>query len=335
MATAKNPILKDVVKAFDQISKNGQLVKFKAKTQVDQISHFQGIIHYKNLAVVSHNNKGQHTGFLLIMDTEHDGGLRMETPNNGEYFNHPGGFQSIGDYFALAVEDSDHHNSFILFYYMSKMSTKSAPELLSYKIDRTGKPGQTGHGAASVGITNYYTTDKDNKKVEKYLLAVHEGKGKIDFYGADMVDDFKNVVFKELAQTVMLPSYPDGRKNPDGTMLYSSLNLLADQSGNVYLLGLISSDGHEHDYMELFQVMLESDKPIKIIRVPDGDKPTSYKFREVNMKAGAVPGPMGIHFRWGSGIEILSDHEIRVWATEQHIGGLAKHVDTNKLESKQ
>lgn len=323
MANARNLTLKDVVQVFDNINENGQCVRFKAKTTVDQISHFQGIIHYKDLAVVSHNNEGQDTGFLLIMDTEHEDGLRVETPQNGDYFNHPGGLQAIGDYFALAVEDYKHHNSRIYFYDMRKMSTKTAPTLLAYSIDRTG------HGAASVGITNYTAS---NSK-EKYLIAVHEGAGKIDFYGADMVDDFQNVRFRVLAQSILIPPYPDGRTNPDDSddgMLYSSLSLLADQSGKVYMLGLISSNGHEEDYMELFQVVFDGDKPTEIIRVPNDNNP-NYKFREVEMERGHWPGPMGVHFRWGSGIEILSQETIRVWATEQHITTADSHVDTNYL----
>ena len=295
-----NPQLEDAYQAFIDIKNDGQLKDFKGEPWIATMaeSHVQGILQYKDYYLLTHNNKGYSKGKMMIINREKDKLVKeFDTPY--EHYNHPGGLQVIGDYAAVAIENSSYDKSRIAFYDLRAMDDNSKPTLLDHKIKRNDR------GAGAVGITSINVGDKT-----RYWVAALRGK-KVDFYCSnDSLLSSPNLEFTEIFTAEL-------NKND-----YQGIQLLSDQSNQVYLIGFRSeSEGTSYkDKMVLFRIDLKNE--------------TATKLKDCHMKSehGASIGKSGVHFRWGAGLSIVSEQSMKCFATQRNWA--ANKLYTNTFKNK-
>lgn len=291
MSNIYNPKIDDVPSAFNMIGKNGEkkyISGLPLGLEVIQ-SHIQGISSSKEYIILSHNNHKSEKGIICVVnDNSKEMVYYFDTPAEG--FNHPGGMQTIGDYLVVPIEMADETpKSCIYFLDMSRMTDTVQPSFLPFYIERnSGKAG-------AVGITNFTADDG----TEKYILLVYDN-GKIDVYlsgsGASiMMPDFKDILFS----TKMTQSD------------YSSICLLTDVNNNIYVVGFRTKDMglNNEDHADLFKIDLTSQTISSCIQ--DRHMVTSH--------GGISVGALGVHFRYGAGIRIISNEQLQIYATQRNI----------------
>ncbi len=219
---------------------------------------------------------------------------------------HPGGFQIIGSYIAVPVYNDD--NAAILFYNYKKGMQYAG------RFD-TGK-----EKAYCVGITN--TTDKAGN--EFYVMAVvSDNKGRsVDFYrmpsGALLSDgkfEFKPIGTWKNGKDINKKQWqPDKKWNN----YPNSMSLLADESGNVYLLGLKTNGlgGFGKDLADLYQI--------------DLDKPANEMVTKLASFHAKLEEPA---FRWGASASVTSDTRIRIVVSERNIRNGNTEIRLNILHA--
>jgi hypothetical protein len=293
MPTVYNPKMQNVRAAFDNISRQGRTKTYAGSEPSDEGftnlvgTHVQGVAHYGKYVFLTHNRLfSRPTGWIAVISKETDKVVYwMDTPEEDDNYPHPGGMQVIGDYLMVPVENGSHNHSYIYFYDLSEMTDTVPPRLLSYSLNR-----HNGTGAA--GIANY-----TRGETEYYLVAAYDN-GKLRFYrsnGKTLADpDFE------------LEPYFDGRVSQGG---YSSTCLLADKSNGLYMVGFWTRDPEVSpvDYMDLYSINLDK----KIIY--DMTEP-----RHMITAYGGVKGIDGVHFRYGAGLSILSDTELKALACQRN-----------------
>lgn len=251
--------------------------------------HLQGITIRDKHIVLTTSAKG---GYLIPGKAE-VGGLRF-TSNKAELkeipnFNHPGGIQSIGSYFAVPVYNGEAEVHF--YNYKQGFEPAACPVI---KIEE-------GKKAYSVGITN-----ASNEEREFYILAVgvdSDGK-QFDFYRSDPFDrpiDHDECNFERL-----------GRYEFEDISYPNSISLIADEAENIYFLGLHTSGPAEdlgigEDWVDLYQVDLDKSS--------DSEQRTKIVLTKLsNFHAICREGPA---FRWGGSALVRNETELRIFACER------------------
>jgi hypothetical protein len=291
----QNTKLQDVVVAFDNTNTDGTLHQFDGEPWVATMaeSHVQGLARYGNYILLSHNNKGYSLGFICALNvTSKKLAYTFDTPD--AHYNHPGGMQVIGDFLVVGVESSDYSKSYLHFYDLSSMTDTVHPAFVPFNMARNA-------GAGAVGITSY----TDNQ-VEYYLLAVYDN-GHMDFYKSNgnpiSNPDFKDIWFSTTVATTD----------------YSSINLLTDVNQDIWMVGFRTRDlaTSKDDYVDLY-------------RIDPQTRQVSSRTTRRHMvtKYGGIEGMDGVHFRWGAGLQIISDDSLTFFATQRNFVGNNFYTNT-------
>lgn len=290
-----NPKLADVVSAFNAVDEDGTRHSLSGEPWIPNIaaSHVQGVMAYGQYLVLTQNNVGYSRGYLMVGDVQ--GGEycnKYETPF--AHYNHPAGGQVIGDYAAVAIENSAYDKGYVAFYDLTTVSASAPPALLD--VPRIERPGQ---GAGAVGITSWTAADG----TERYLLAVYDNH-QLDFYTATAPIGSASCAFE------LLQSASTGSQGMDGVFL------LTDLSQNIYVVGL---EGREKtflgvpvgisDHAVLYTYDLETNALQLVTR------------RHLSTSHGGIVGLYGVHFRWGCGLSIESDGSLQFLATQRNFVG--------------
>ncbi|OQP62005.1 hypothetical protein A3860_30440 [Niastella vici] len=305
MSTPKNsnPIVENVRAVFDAIPAKGKKYKQKGYCHVGTTvqSHVQGMALYSNqfgdFIILTHNNKGYSKGKFITMHVGHDSTNCHDTPY--EHYNHPGGMQVIGDFVAVALENSSYDSGYVLFYSLFNMTDKREPTLLNTQIRRESK------GSGAAGITYINGT---------FIVGVTDS-GELDVYLSNSVPSLDDPNIKWSG-----PLSIKGLKGGD------NIALASDSLGNVYLFGFRTEDlgGSNKDYIDLYKVDLSS---LTLDHIES---------RHMYTKGGAL-GALGVHFRYGAGIQIIDSATINLCASERNFewegpGPTAFCIYYNKFE---
>jgi hypothetical protein len=283
----QNVKLQNVETAYNNVANSGTLYKFNGKPGIANMveSHVQGVAHYGNYILLSHNNKGYSQGFIIVLNTESMKMVhKIYTPD--EHYNHPGGMQVIGDYLIVPVENSSYSQSYIHFYDLSVMTDSEPPKNEGFCITRNSS------GAGAAGITNY--TDADT---EFYLLAAYSNNT-IDFYKSNGNPISVNPGFQKILFSAKF-----------SCEVYDSICLLTDINQQIYMVGfrVHGLGGANEDYVDLYKIDLKQQSISQVI-----------SSRHFYTEHGGVVGLAGVHFRWGSGLQIINDSSLNFLATQRN-----------------
>ena len=156
------------------LERKGEYHTVNAETGVDNLveSHFQGVICKDDIFVMSHNQKGYSRGRLVVVPMAGSKAESFAFDTEDEHFNHPGGMQKCGDYMAVAIENSDHSESHVRIYDISRLQSKTPAKeqfqlLDHFDLYRSNEKDGDG-GAAAAGMCRL-PDEGDNT----YLLAVY------------------------------------------------------------------------------------------------------------------------------------------------------------------
>jgi len=248
-------------------------------------SHVQGVARYKNYLIMTHNSESDSAdyGSIVILSEEKKKAVyRINTSDKG--YNHPGGIQQIGNYLAVSLENNS--KSLIRFYDLSQMSDteKHPPVLLETKIIRDNNT------AGAVGITTY----RENG-IDHFLLAVHAG-GDVDFYKSNgkLLSD-PECKFDLIFNTKITSA--------------DNVCLVTVDTEKIYLVGFRSTEKGSlpyEDYVDLYSININTNT-VKFIE--------SYHY--ITRHETSIAG-LGVHFRYGAGIQVVSPRQINVLATRRN-----------------
>jgi len=290
-----NPKLPDVQAAFGKVGDHGKARLFHGEPWIPNMveSHIQGIARYGDFYVLTHNNKGYSRGRILVL-SQRLGGLQQQFDSPIEHYNHPGGCQVIGDYLAMALENSDNNRGYVVFYDLRSMTHDIQPSLLPLRIDCPDS------GVGGVGITNYTLPDGR----EHYLVAAVDA-GEVSLYlSNDKTLDDPACAFR-----------PVGERQRLSGGSTSHVNLVTDSSNSVYLIAFrdeTNGSGSYNDYVDLYRLDTH-DHQLKYLQTRHmyTDRPTSA----------------GVHFRWSAGLQIVYGDALRFHASQRNFVGNRLDID--------
>ncbi len=289
----------NVEQALNTVNKSGTLYFLEGKCDglpiphiplIGSEAHVQGVASYNDYLIITHNSESESakTGSLVILNQKsHKIVNKMNTP---EGYNHPGGIQQIGNYLAVSLESKDGNirDSFIRFYDLRQLSDTQLPILLEkpsiYRINKK---------AGAVGITTY----KENG-IDKFVLAVHDN-GSVDFYKSNgkLLSDSQcsfDLIF-----------------NCNITNAADNLCLVTDKQEKIYMIGFRSTADviglPIADYADLY--LIDTNKMTV--------NPQASNIHFICNHGPLIPG-VGVHFRWGAGIRIISPQKVEVLATQRN-----------------
>lgn len=254
--------------------------------------HLQGVQYYTNgtteYMIVSGSSDS--TAYYAMIDIAAQKVVRYNemslTP-----LDHAGGFQVIGDFLVVGVEDNlDKNASKVLFYNISKPGeTDLAPV---YSIHRGGEFKTKTAGA--VGITFYDT---------QHLLAVASWDANtIDFYWSNAKPLGDPACRFELIQTHTPTKGEKDEWVDKWWRSYQSINLFTGADGKMYMIGFFrSKDGN---FTDLYEVNFS-------------DETKKFTLKKLSSKQFYVAD--GNHFRNGGGIRLVGPDELHVYTIPTNI----------------
>ncbi|WNY27080.1 hypothetical protein [Methanolapillus ohkumae] len=294
----KNIRLNDVVKCFQDLPTNGELFTLKVEELPKmpfEPCHIQGFTKIKDTFILSHS--GHLSRGLFYIGKEDQKLVMSKTPY--ENFNHPGGMQCIGDYFLCGIEkggDQSGKDSYISLFLFDSM-TNSAKHINKFDIHRD-------KGSMGVGITNYIV-----KNENYYLIAVSVNNFSIDFYRAK-----SEILESAKFEKIFTSSYKHW--GDDGA--YQSIALLTDKTEKVYMVGFRAQPSSltYEDWLDLYHVDIDK-KELNLVKQKIGNE-EGRKHLYTKHSHNLMPS-IGVHFRYGAGIQIFSEDKIKIYATERNI----------------
>ena len=239
---------------------------------------------------------------------------------NGEYYNHPAGMQIIGDYLVVSNATESSSYSMTYLFNLEPLTRNEKPEIKEIENLRHTVGGVAGTGISDVcGTLVGYDTG-----TTAYVIGIFsDGRG-LRLYASEPASTPFEAVWSSTKHHEFLS---DDFKEVRGGGTYQGSVLFPDESGELFLMGFRSA-GDYSDFIDLFKLTENGGKTWL-------ETAKHEKTKEVHKKDGYVKGAFGVHFRWGSTIEIRSDTEAYIYATSRDfvsthlIGSNPKHVDIN------
>ena len=311
MARNQNPKIKDVEGFWEKFKKSHLKEKshFNGEPLVPNMveSHIQGfgmLIDSKGneYGVASHNNKGYSEGFMMYLSSKK--AIKQYIPI--EHFNHPGGIQIVGDYVFVAIENSEHNESYIRLCDLRNLFENEEPTWIAKEDFSIHMPK---HGAAAVAATRYRSKDGDK------VLIVPSTPSTLYIYQADA--GTKLPVAE--TESILLATQNVDSISADATGNIQNLNLVTQENENgedtVYMFVYIAKKNGVSfsDSMELWKF--------------NSDNNTFKKVGENFHMKTSGGGAAGIHFRYGAGLQI-KDSNILFYATQRNFVGGKMDYDT-------
>ena len=253
---ASNPLLSNVVAAFESLPTEGRLLQFKPDVAaIARGGHFQGIQlrfdagRNRNVAFLSHDSET--IAYLVVAQfpagLSGDGrAIRIHTlPSDGKSppLRHGGGIQLVGDILVIGLEDNQQKTrSEIQFWNVS--NPDDVVQLKHLTIRRSGEPKDKTAGA--VGMVQ---REKDHR-----LAVANWDSRAIDFYVSNgkPLDDPQCQFLLDARWQVDL-SDKRGWKPDRAFGAYQSINLVSDTDRNLFLIGFHTDSGNK-DLADLFSI---------------------------------------------------------------------------------
>ncbi len=300
----KNPATTDIPKAYENVHVERTKVPFK-NPDFDirnQGGHLQGVQYYTNgtkeyVIVSGSSDSSSYYAMIDITDSVQKVvryNVLMQTP-----YDHAGGFQVIGDFLVIGVEDNlDKNTSKILFYNISNPGVSDVSPVLT--IDRDGEFKTKTAGA--VGITFYDT---------QHLLAVATWDANtIDFYWSNAKPLGDPDCKFELIQTYTPTKGEKDEWVDKWWRNYQGINLFTGVDGKMYMMAFFrSKDGN---FVDLYEVSF-SQETLKFTL----KKTTSKQFYVAD----------GNNFRNGGGVRLVGPEELNIYTIPKNISKKKTVID--------
>lgn len=300
----KNPTTTDIPKALENVRVERTKVPFK-NPDFDirnQGGHLQGVQYYTNgnteyVIVSGSSDSSSYYAMIDISDSVQKVvryNVLMQTP-----YDHAGGFQVIGDFLVVGVEDNlDKNTSKILFYNISNPGVSDVEPVIT--IDRDGEFKTKTAGA--VGITFFDT---------QHLLAVATWDANtIDFYWSNAKPLSDPACKFELIQTWTPTKGEKDEWIDKWWRSYQGINLFTGADGKMYMLAFFrSKDGN---FVDLFELSF-SQETLKFTL----KKTASKQFYVAD----------GNHFRNGGGVRLVGPDELNIYTIPRNIGKKKTVID--------
>ena len=295
----------DVEGTFDKLSKKGSLFTLTDNPGDINIAvgHVQGIAYYPHpiqeeaYYILSHSGSDG-KGLIMCMEaiSKRWFNFRCGGAAKEDMDEHPGGIQIIGDYLVVPVEKYRDKgkivDSKVRLYSLLKMGLgeNGGIEAKLANPCLVNRPGRSAGAAAIVSVP------PGTAGAVTHILAVYD-QAVVDFYTAKSTGALEDAAFVPKATSTI---------ETEGA--YNSISLLLGENNKIYLIGLKTTKSKE--YADLYEVdaSLPEVKPMTLIR------------RDCRFFAtrGAIKGPLGTSFRWGSGIYQLGDGKFGLYATQRN-----------------
>jgi len=270
-------------------------------------SHIQGVGRWGDYEIISHNNKGYSKGKVLITNIKTNSFLTIrDFPF--ENMNHPGGMQIVDDLMVVAISDAAYNKSKLAFFDLTTIPTKHNPTLLDHlTIDIPGP-------SSAAGLT----------RVNGETFAVIVDSKTVTIYKANM----KDITNKKCKF--------DKFKVPFNLEFgYQGISLIREHGNKkVYLIGMryepIGWDEAPSSYKDSIQLYDLGECFSNVINDSNELDVSSGNLQEitsiqnkhlvshVGFGLGAISASAGIHCRWGSCINIISDESLEVIVTQRN-----------------
>ena len=246
-------------------------------------------------------------GYIAFGKKNGDESYTVKRQSIGRKYSHPGGIQTIGDWVVVPVEGGG--TSEIRFYkYKDQREDRQEKRL---RICRNKTLGQAG----SVGIANY-----KRKQEERYLLATipeekKDGEQEVHFYWTQANMPLSDPHCSFQRPKVWKLSKQCNAFQSKWRDYIDSISLVADEAGNVFLIGMDHDKEAKKDYADLYQIH---------INVNDNEEDVELTFLE--SFEFAIPEPecfkdsersifkLQPSFRWGGGVLVISRNTVKVFA---------------------
>lgn len=284
----------NVEKVFNDISKEGN--SFKASGSIWGLpilapacsAHIQGMSAYKDYIILTHNSENKNAKFGSIIAVNRKSKkilFRVDTPEEG--YNHPGGCQieQENGYLALSLEpNGDKNKSSVIRFYDLKTLIDNKLCLLPTTIKRDDRK------AGAVGITSRV----ENGKKIFYVVVIDNGMTDVYKSNGLPLED-PNCRFEMVFGGIRLKYGGD------------NISLITDISDKIYMLGFRTENlgTLNKDLSDLYLIDC-TEKKINHI--------SSRHF----ITKHARPGALGVHFRYGAGVEVESEDKINLLVSERN-----------------
>ena len=301
MAKDFNPTIKDPILTFANIPVRGRNIELQlGKKNFPHGGHFQGIQffnHEQNGEICYLTRRSDKQAYLVLVEKNKKAEQFctiqkiLEYPSDGYIppLRHPGGFQIIGDFMVVGVEDDQEKmRSQIQFWDLSEPLQPILKTPLTVFRNSKSKKEKT---AGAVGIC---------KRKSDHLLAVGNWHSStVDFYrsnGYPLNDDRCRFEDKPIIRWDKDKANTKDWKPNRRWGTYQSINLFADDSYNIYMVGF--NRFWRRDFADLFVV--------------DIRKPTKKMIQKLDNKHMKLKG--GATFLHAGGLLIKSSQELQFYS---------------------
>ena len=206
-------------------------------------------------------------------------------------FKHAGGFQIHKNLMAIGVEDNEEKNVSKVFIFYLENPEKTPDKPLAI-IDRMGT-----FKRATAGCVGIVTVR------EKVLVVVGDwDTAHLDFYLVDEKKLLNEGATLELEYSLDSKVLDKSSWSDPDWLSYQNINLLKDNSENLYLAGM-TSIASEENVIDLFLIETED--------------LTTFKLKKLYSKS--FPANAETKFRWGAGISITNNRDLEVLSCGENI----------------
>jgi N-acetylmuramoyl-L-alanine amidase len=249
LTTMRAP-LADVRKAIDALPARGRKTRYAGPVKrggEPGPSHIQGLAAYKNVFLLTHSDRDEKSGRILVLDRagQHKVITEFRLPTfspSGPSFFHAGGCQMLGDVLAVPSESGNNASVIAFFDVSDPLQIREFNGAL--RIMRSERD------AAAVGIT---TISRNGQTV--WVLAAYDS-GTIDFYESP---DFPGGALFEPRFTVKVEEKD-----------HQHLLLFTDQKNKVFAVGMNRGNIFFFDRLTVYEVDFE-----RRTMTPDPDRDIS------------------------------------------------------------
>jgi len=279
-------------------------------------NHIQGYGHFYSPGIewnIFTRSTDEDTGYIYFISSPPNN-YKFEIKSPQGRGSHPGGFQVYGHYMIVGVESET--NSSVFLYDLIPLASGEKPGDPVLLLEGSRK--NLGVGASAMTFMG--------EKGDKFVFAVMtDYEVKIytynDVFIYDKIDKDKFVQVPATTNSKYMSQF-DGRS-------YQGIQLFCDVQGSMYMLGMFSNTIlglPKQDYFDIYKLY---DGPTdKWFDTPD----RKVNKREVKLihREGELTPHAGVHFRYGSSMDILSEDEVQINACSRNFYD-EKFVTVNKL----
>jgi len=206
-------------------------------------------------------------------------------------FKHAGGFQIYNNLMAIGVEDNNAKNKSKVFIFLLDNPEKPPEKPLAI-IERMGTFKRATAGCVGITIIR-----------DKVLVVVGDWDTEhLDFYRIDREKLGLDGEALELEYSIKAKKMDKSSWIDESWLAYQNINMIKDSSGKLFLLGMTSNDAGEN-ILDLYEIETENLSNFKLKKI------YSKKFTQNEHTK----------FRWGAGIYLSDDHQLKVLSCGEHI----------------